>query len=253
MNKKQLYILWLALLLFISMVWFPGAWFGYIIEGYPVLKPESMEFLVRILLPFAATTLLIIYSLRDKKPPFRRTRNLKSVRLGSRSIMKANLVLAGGVLLGFVVGYAVLRYQVRPVNTVREEVRWVNAGDDEFRKFCKREGYKEEVNVLTTWLKDKQAHEIAILYNGDDAYTHDLYTYFSEKIKEEQVTVTFSDMFKGGEQSFYSEIRMLELLKPEAIIFLGTYEERVAFIENVSALSQVAFWQDSLDKIKWIE
>jgi hypothetical protein len=253
MNKKQLYILWLALLLFISMVWFPGEWFGYIIEGYPVMKPESMEFMARILLPFAATTLLIIYSLRDKKQPFRRTRTVKSVSPGNRSIMKANLVLAGGVLLGFGVGYAVLRYQVRPVNTVREEVQWVNAGDDEFRKFCKREGYKEEVNVLTAWLKDKQAHEIAILYNGDDAYTHDLYTYFSEKIKEEQVTVTFSDMFKGGEQSFYSEIRILESLEPEAIIFLGTYEERLAFLENVSEQSQVAFWQDGLNKIKWIE
>ena len=253
MNKKQLYILWLALLLFISMVWFPGEWFGYIIEGYPILKPESMEFMVRILMPFAAVTLLMIYSLRDKKKPLRSTPNVTSVSPGNRSIMKANLVVAGGVLLGFVVGYAVLRYQVRPVTIVREEVQWVNAGDDEFRKFCKREGYKEEVNVLTTWLKDKQAHEIAILYNGDDAYTHDLYTYFSEKIKEEQVTVTFSDMFKGGEQSFYSELRVLESLKPEAIIFLGTYEERLAFIENVSEQSQVAFWQDSLNKIKWIE
>ena len=253
MNKKQLYILWLALLLFISMVWFPGEWFGYIIEGYPVLKPESMEFMIRILLPFVATTLLILYSLRDRKQPLRRSHQVKSARVGSNPFMKANLVLAGGVLLGFIVGYVVLRYQVSPVNTEREEVQWVTAGDDEFRKFCKREGYKEEVNVLTTWLKDKQAHEIAILYNGDDAYSHDLYTYFSEKIKEEQVTVTFSDMFKGGEQSFYSELKILESLKPEAIIFLGTYEERLAFLENVSEQSQVAFWQDGLDKIKWIE
>ena len=168
-------------------------------------------------------------------------------------MMMANLVLAGGVFLGFVVGYVVLRYQVRPVKTVSEEVQWVNAGDDEFRKFCKREGYKEEVNALTSWLKDKEVHEIAILYNGDDTYTHDLYTYFSEKIQEEQVTVTFSDMFKGGEQSFYRELRILESLKPEAIIFLGTYEERLAFLENVSEQSQVAFWQDGLDKIKWIE
>ena len=253
MNKKQLYILWLALLLFISMVWFPGEWFGYIIEGYPVITPESLEFMVRILLPFAATALLIIYSLRDKKQPLRGTRHAQSAHVGRSSIMKVNLVLAGGVLLGFVVGYVVLRYQVRPVNTVREEVQWVNAGDDEFRKFCKREGYKEEVNALTTWLKDKQAHEIAILYNGDDAYSHDLYTFFSEKIKEEQVTVTFSDMFKGGEVSFYSELKILESLKPEAIIFLGTYEERLAFLENVSEQSQVAFWQDSLNKIKWVE
>jgi hypothetical protein len=235
------------------MVWFPGEWFGYIIEGYPVLKPESMKFMVRVLLPFAAAAFLIIYSLRDRKHYLRRTGHVKSARVGSSSIMKVNLVLASGVLLGFVVGYLVLRYQVRPVNTVREEVQWVHAGDDEFRKFCKREGYKEEVNALTAWLKDKQAHEIAILYNGDDSYSHDLYTYFSEKIKEEQVTVTFSDMFKGGEQSFYSELKILESLKPEAIIFLGTYEERVAFIENVSEQSQVAFWQDSLDKIKWIE
>ena len=61
MNKKQLYILWLALLLFISMVWFPGEWFGYIIEGYPVLKPESMEFIEEfssplLLLPFSFST-----------------------------------------------------------------------------------------------------------------------------------------------------------------------------------------------------
>jgi len=67
------------------------------------------------------------------------------------------------------------------------------------------------------------------------------------------VTVTFSDMFKGGEQSFYSELKILESLEPEAIIFLGTYEERLAFIENVSEQSQIAFWQDSLNKIKWIE
>ena len=60
-------------------------------------------------------------------------------------------------------------------------------------------------------------------------------------------------MFKGGEQSFYSELKTLESLKPEAIIFLGTYEERLAFLENVSEQSQVAFWQDGLDKIKWIE
>jgi hypothetical protein len=253
MNKKQLYILWLALLLFISMVWFPGEWFGYIIEGYPVLRPESIEFMVRILLPFAATTLLILYSLRDSKHYLRRDSKVGSVRAGSSSLMKINLVLAGGVLVGFIVGYFVLRYQVRPVNTVREEVQWVTAGDDEFRTFCKREGYKEEVNLLITWLRDKQAHEIAILYNGDDAYSHDLYTYFSEKIKEEQVTVTFSDMFKGGEQSFYSELKTLESLQPEAIIFLGTQEERLAFLETVSEQSQVAFWQDGLDKIKWIE
>ena len=253
MNKKQLYILWLALLLFISMVWFPGEWFGYIIEGYPVLRPESMEFMVRILLPFAVTTLLILYSLRDRKHYLRRDNKVKSARAGSSSLMKVNLVLAGGVLLGFIVGYVVLRYQVRPVKTMVEEVQWVTAGDDEFRAFCKREGYKEEVNLLTTWLKNKQAHEIAILYNGDDAYSHDLYTYFSEKIKEEQVTVTFSDMFKGGEQSFYSELKTLESLKPEAIIFLGTYEERLAFLENVSEQSQVAFWQDGLEKIKWVE
>jgi len=253
MNKKQLYILWLALLLFMSMVWFPGEWFGYIIEGYPVLKPESMEFMVRILLPFAATTLLILYSLRDKKYPLRKAHQVKSARAGSSAIMKANLVLAGGVLVGFIVGYVVLRSQVRPVNTVREAVPWVAAGDDEFRTFCKREGYKKEVNLLTTWLKDQQAHEIAILYNGDDAYSHDLYTYFTEKIKEEPVTVKFSDMFKAGEQSFYSELKILESLQPEAIIFLGTYEERLAFLENVSEQSQVAFWQDGLDKIKWIE
>jgi len=235
------------------MVWFPGEWFGYIIEGYPVLKPESVEFIVRILLPFAAVTLLIIYSLRDRKQPLRRTHQVKSSRVGSNPFMKVNMVLAGGVLLGFLVGYVVLRYQVHPVNTVREEVQWVTAGDDEFREFCKREGYKEEVKALTTWLKSKQAHEIAILYNGDDAYSHDLYTYFSEMIKKEKVTVTFSDMFKGGEQSFYSELKILESLKPEAIIFLGTYEERLAFLKNVSEQSQVAFWQDSLDKIKWIE
>jgi len=235
------------------MVWFPGEWFGYIIEGYPVLKPESVEFIVRILLPFAAVTLLIIYSLRDRKQPLRRTHQVKSSRVGSNPFMKVNMVLAGGVLLGFLVGYVVLRYQVHPVNTVREEVQWVTAGDDEFREFCKREGYKEEVKALTTWLKGKHAHEIAILYNGDDAYSHDLYTYFSEMIKKEKVTVTFSDMFKGGEQSFYSELKILESLKPEAIIFLGTYEERLAFLKNVSEQSQVAFWQDSLDKIKWIE
>ena len=253
MNKKQLYILWLALLLFVSMVWFPGAWFGYIIEGYPLIKPESMEFLVRVLLPFAATTLLILYSLRDKKQLLQRNRNLKPPRDGRRSVMKVNLVLAGGVFLGFVVGYAALRYQVRPAHTVHEKVQWVDAGDDEFRKFCKREGYKEEMNALTTWLKDKKVHEIAILYNGDDAYMQDLYIYFSEKIKEEQVTVTFSDMFKGGEQSFYRELKILESLEPEAIIFLGTYEERLAFIENVSEQSQIAFWQDGINKIKWIE
>lgn len=253
MNKKQVYLLWFALLLFFSMVWFPGEWFGYIIEGYPVLKPESVEFLVRIVLPFAAATLLIIYSLRDRGQSFRKTRFASSAPSGTSPLMKANLVLAGGVLLGFVVGYAVLRYQISPGPAVREEVHWVNPGDSEFRQFCKREGYKEEVNAITDWLRERHAHEIAILYNGDDSYSHDLYRYLSEKVKEERLTVTFSDMFKGGEKSFYSKLEILESLQPEAIIFLGTFEERVAFVENVSEKSRVAFWRDGLDKIKWIE
>lgn len=253
MNKKQMCLLWCALLLFISMVWFPGEWFGYIIEGYPLLKPESTEFLVRVFLPFAACTTLIIYSLRDRGRLFRKTRYAPSPPPGGSTLMKANLVLAGGVLLGFVVGYAVLCYQVRPGSSPPEEVRWVIPGDSEFRQFCKREGYKEEITAITEWLRERHAHEIAILYNGDDSYSYDLYRYLSERVEEEQFTVTFSDMFKGGEKSFYSELEILESLKPEAIIFLGTFEERVAFIESVSEKVQVAFWRDGLDRIKWIE
>ena len=72
-------------------------------------------------------------------------------------------------------------------------------------------------------------------------------------MKDEKINIVFSDMFKVGESSFYSRLQIMESIKPEAIIFMGTYKERLAFLENVSNRSQMTFWKERLDKIKWIE
>ena len=69
MNKRQLFIIWCGLLIAVSMIWFPGSWFGYIVNGYPVIKPESKEFLVKILMPLLGFTMLLVYGMRDKRMP----------------------------------------------------------------------------------------------------------------------------------------------------------------------------------------
>ncbi|MCK5255575.1 MAG: amino acid ABC transporter substrate-binding protein, partial [Deltaproteobacteria bacterium] len=118
---------------------------------------------------------------------------------------------------------------------------------------CKKEGYRKEVEFLTHWLKKKQVNEIAVLYNADDVYSNDIYNNFSRKIKDEKIEIVFSDIFKSGERSFYSRLKIIESLNPEAIIFLGSYEERIAFLEDISQRSKLDFWKSRLDKIKWIE
>jgi hypothetical protein len=34
---------------------------------------------------------------------------------------------------------------------------------------------------------------------------------------------------------------------------LGGYEERIAFLEDISHRSKLDFWKSRLDRIKWIE
>lgn len=253
MNKKQLCIIWLVLLLLTSMVWFPGRWFGYIVEGYPAIKSDSVEFLVRIFIPIVSFSLLIIYLLRDKKGAFKSGFSGEKVSTSGRTIFKSALVLAIGLLLGLLIGYFLLKSQFRPEYVLIKESKRFKLQNNEFKDFCKREGYREEVEALTNWLKEKQADEIAILYNVDDTYSSDLYRFFSQKLKDEKVKIVFSDIFKLGERSFYSRLKVIESLKPDAIIFLGNYKERIAFLEDVSQRSKLAFWKSRLDKIKWIE
>ena len=253
MNKKQLYIIWLTLLLLTSMVWFPGRWFGYIVEGYPALKSDSMEFLVRVFIPIISFTLLIIYILRDKKRSLKSEYSRETASPSGDTIFKSGVVLTIGLLLGLSIGYFLLKTQVCPEYVLVKESKRFQLQNNEFKDFCKREGYKKEVKALTNWLKEKRADEIAILYNADDAYSSDIYKLFSQRLKDEKVDIVFSDIFKLGENSFYSRLKIIESLKPEAIIFLGTYEERIAFLEDISQRSKLAFWKSRLDKIKWIE
>ena len=106
---------------------------------------------------------------------------------------------------------------------------------------------------MTVWIREKQAGDIAVLYNADDEYSVDVYKQFTEKMKSENINIVFSDMFKLGESSFYSRLQIIESIGPQAIIFLGTYRDRLAFLENISDRSQLTFWKNRLDKIKWIE
>lgn len=253
MNKKQLCIIGLTLLLLTSMVWFPGRWFDYIVVGYPTIKPDSVEFLVRIFIPIVSLALFIIYLLRDKKRALASDSSGRIVRLGWSSVVKLSLLVSIGLLLGMLIGYFLIKSQVNPGRVVIKESKTIQAHDSEFRDFCKREGYRKEVEELTHWLKEKEAQEIAIVYNVDDAYSYDIYKGISQRLKDEQIKIVFSDMFKQGERSFYSRLKIIESLEPTAIIFLGTYEERIAFLEDISHRSKLAFWKSRLDKIKWIE
>jgi ABC-type branched-subunit amino acid transport system substrate-binding protein len=109
------------------------------------------------------------------------------------------------------------------------------------------------VEALTKWLSDEKAKSIGIVYNGDDAYSHDLYTYFVQSLPDKKVTVALSNMYKEGDKSFFREIKAIESAKPEAIIFLGSYEDRMAFLESIAQQPQAEFWQKRLKKIRWIE
>ena len=253
MNKRQILILWIALCIVASMIWFPGSWFGYIIDGYPVLKPDSMEFLVKIIIPLLAFTLLLLYCLRGKTVAATRSTRLRAHGRRVISLVFSLMILAAGLLFGFIGAYYMISRDERPVKSIAEEARKGDEVDDEFRNFCRREGYKKEVEALTTWLREEHAYTIAILYNGDDAYSHDLYTYFSQRLPDEKITIALSDTFKEGEKSFFRELKALESAQPEAIIFLGSYEERVAFLETIAQQPQADFWHKRLNKIRWIE
>ena len=254
MNKKQLTILWFSLLVFISMVWFPGEWFGYIITGYPVINPESPEFVIRILLPFCVGVFLVVYSLKDRKKPFQMATHRKSKGGGKTSIIKPILILSCGALVGFLLGFLVIiRYQHSPESTVEKEIQWVNAPKSEFKDFCKQEGFKYELETLMDWVHELQAEEIAILYNGEDKYSMELHKFLLENIKDDKITVTYSEMFKNGEKYFNKVLEGIEVQKPEAIIFLGNVEDRLAFLENITGQEQDEFWKDRLEKIKWMQ
>jgi len=252
MNKKQLCTIWIALLLLTSMVWFPGRWFDYIIEGYPVIKPDSIEFLVRVFIPIFAFALLISYCLRDKNRVLEG--NLVKVS-GSReqTLFKYTYVLTIGLFLGLTAGYFLLKSQMHPEQIIEKETDKFQVRNNEFREYCKSEGYRKEIENLAHWLKEKHAQKVAILYNADDAYSSGIYNNFSRKIKDEEIKIVFSDMFKQGERSFYSRLKIIESLKPQAVIFLGTYQERITFLEDISSRSEMAYWDGQLDKIKWIE
>jgi len=253
MNKKQIFIVWTALFLITSMVWFPGRWFDYIVEGYPTIKPDSLEFLVRIVTPVSIITLWMLYLLRERKTKGGHHTSASEVGTGISSLFKSALVMTLGILLGLSIGFYLLKSRVYPAPKETKESGRVQLENDAFRDFCKSEGYREELEELIHWLKEKKAHDIAVLYNADDAYSTDIYKNFSQKVKGEKMHIVFSDMFKVGERSFYNRLQIIESLKPEAIVFLGTYRERIAFLENISNRSQLAFWESRLDKIKWIE
>ena len=253
MNKKQLLVIWCALLIAASMVWFPGSWFGYIVMGYPALKPDSVAFLVKIILPLSAFTLMLVYCLRNKQVTAAGSMHVRSYRPRRFSFLYALPILFAGLVAGFIGGYFMLFRADHPVDKLLEESRQADEVDDQFRNFCRREGYRQEVEALTKWLSDEQANRIAILYNGDDAYSHDLYTYFLQSLPDKKITVAFSDMFNEGDKSFFKEMKALESAKPEAIIFLGSYEERMAFLDTISQKPQAEFWQKRLKKIRWIE
>ncbi len=254
MNKKQLSILWLALLVLVSMVWFPGEWFGYIIRGYPALKPDSVEFAVRILLPFVACVALILFSLRDRNKPFQMASPIQKKRISNSPVIKTTLILSCGALIGFVLGFMVIvRYQTPTEKITFEQVEWVQAPQSEFKDFCMIEGYKYELDSVMDWLKGLHAKKVAILYNGEEPYTSGLYKFLSDNMNHDKVIVTYSEMFNKGEKYFNKVLRNIEARKPEAIIFLGNNEDRVAFLENVDNQSEEAFWKDRREKIKWIE
>ena len=250
MNKKQLCVVWVALLMLTSMVWFPGRWFDFIVEGYPVIKPDSVEFLVRIFAPIGSLALFIIYLLRDRKES---VKNNPLERTVDTHVFKSVLMLTLGVFLGLFIGYFLLKMLVLPEQVVVNKSRGLQIQDSEFKEFCKKEGYREEVENLTDWLMERQAREVAVLYNVDDAHSAAVYKYFSQNLDDGNVKIIFSDTYKQGEKSFHSRLKIIESHKPEAIIFLGSYEERIAFLEDISHRSQLTFWESRLDEIKWVE
>jgi hypothetical protein len=236
------------------MVWFPGEWFGYIITGYPVINPESLEFVIRILLPFCAGVFLIVYSLRDRKKAFQMATHRTPKGAGKPPIVKPILILSCGALVGFVLGFLVIiRYQESPENTVKEEVQWVNAPKSEFKDFCRHEGFKYELEALIDWVQELQVEEIAILYNGEDQYSKELYEFLLENFKDDKVTVSYSEMFKKGEKFFNQALKGIESSKPEAIVFLGSPDDRLAFLENITDQEQDEFWKDRIEKIMWMQ
>ena len=250
MNKKQLSVIGITLLLLTSMVWFPGRWFDFIIEGYPAIKPDSVEFLVRIFAPLVCMALFSIYLVRNRSEEL--PLNPLEKKAGTK-VVRFVLVLAVGVLMGLFIGRFLLHNLLSPEQAIIKKSRSIKLQGSEFKEFCKREGYKKEVEALNNWLKEKHAEEIAVLYSVDDAYSAEIYKYFSQNLKDGEVKIIFSDRYKQGERSFYSRLKIIESLNPEAIIFLGTYEERIAFLEDIASRSQLAFWEDRLDKIKWVE
>ena len=252
MNKKQVVVIWCALLIAASMIWFPGSWFGYIVIGYPAIRPDSVEFLVKVILPLSAFTFLFVYSLRSKQAAAGGA-YLRANRPRRVSFFYAMQILVGGLAAGFIGGYFMIPRAHQPAETMNREDRQLQAVDDAFRNFCRREGYRHEVEALTKWLSDEKAKSIGIVYNGDDSYSHDLYTYFVQSLPDKKVTVALSNMYKEGDKSFFREIKALESAKPEAIIFLGSYEDRMAFLESIAQQPQAEFWQKRLKKIRWIE
>jgi len=80
-----------------------------------------------------------------------------------------------------------------------------------------------------------------------------LRSWWRKRLPDEKITVALSETFKEGGTSFFSEIKALESAQPEAIIFMGTYEERVAFLETIAQQTEVEFWQKRRNKIRWIE
>jgi hypothetical protein len=234
------------------MVWFPGSWFGYIVHGYPVIRPDSIEFVVKIIMPLLSFTFLLVYCLRDKQSTAAGVRT-QAYRPRRVSLFSAMLILSVGIIAGFIGSFYLFPAADHPVDTAVPKGRTTDEADDPFRAFCRREGYRQEVEALTQWLKEEHADSIAILYNEDDAYSHDLYTHLVQSLPDEKITVAFSDTFKEGDRSFFREMKALESAQPEAIIFMGTQEERVAFLESIAQQSQVEFWQKRRNKIRWIE
>ncbi len=252
MNKRQLFVIWCAVLIAVSMIWFPGSWFGYIVMGYPAIRPASGEFAVKVILPLAAFTVLFVYSLRSKRTaagsPYLRVNRPRRV-----SFFSAMLILGAGLAAGFIGGSLMIPRAHQPADTMNRETRPLQDVDDPFRNFCRREGYRQDVEALTQWLSDEKAKSVGILYNGDDDYSHDLYTYFVQSLPDKKVTVAFSNRFNQGDRSFLRDIKALESAKPEAIVFLGSQEDRIAFMESITRQPQAEFWQQRLKKIRWLE
>jgi len=251
MNKKQLGVIWIALVLLTTMIWFPETWFGCMVEGYPAIKPESAEFLVKVLIPLTCFSLFFVYLLRDSTQLLEHA--VVPKRRKKRSLVRFIFVMIVGVVVGLFLSYFFSRSPAPPQPSVVSEIRNFKVQTSEFKEFCTREGYREEVELLVHWVKKTQAAEIAILYNKDDLYSAELYKRVSKTLEGEPIKVVLSEVFTTGESSFSKKLSIIESLKPEAIIFLGTHEERIAFVEAIAHRPTVAYWEGRREKIKWIE